>query len=396
MSSVSKLNRSNIYPPECQDKAMPAKASFDKTQLGKFDSDPARSWTLPGHYYYDADIYQKEMSHIFYRNWQYVCHVSLLQQAGQYFVREIGDQSVFLLKQENGDILGYHNVCQHRAHRLLEAEGKIGSRIVCPYHAWTYAPTGELVFARGSEEMTHFPKCDIQLQPVQVDQICGFIFVNLDAEASSMEQTYPGLEADILALAPEAANLKQAHLQNFRLAANWKNSVENYSECYHCPNRHPSLVESALDINRYKINIHHNYHRHVTSDVGGNQGYSIDPQHQSGDNFGSWLLWPNMVFEVYPGGNLTVFNHVPDGPESCVQETEWYFPNESPNAKEREVIDFVNAVREENIPICESVQRGLHSHGYQQGKFIVDPDRSYVSEHAVHDFQHRVLKAIQK
>ena len=374
---------------------MTDKIKPNKFKLENFDSDPAKSWTLPGHYYFDSDIYKREMTNIFYRNWQYACHNSVLEKPGQYFVRDIGDQSVFLLKQENGDILGYHNVCQHRAHRLLEDEGKIGARIVCPYHAWAYAPSGELLFARGSDKMEHFPKCDIHLQPVQVDQICGFVFVNLDLDAESMEQTYPGLESDILALAPEATQLQRAHQQNFNLAANWKNSIENYSECYHCPNRHPSLVNGALDINQYKINLHHNYHRHVTTDVGNSQGYAIGDQQQGDENFGSWLVWPNMVFEVYPGGNLTVFNHIPNGPESCIQETEWYFPNALPSPEEREVIDFVNEVREEDIPICESVQRGLHSHGYQQGKFIVDSERSYMSEHAVHDFQQKVLTAIQ-
>ena len=129
--------------------------------IENFDSDPARSWTLPGHYYFDADIYRAEMKQIFYRNWQYVCHISAIPQTGDYHVRDIGDQSVFVLRQENGDIVAYHNVCQHRAHRLLEDEGKIGKRIVCPYHAWAYAPTGELLFARGSEGMQDFPKCEI-------------------------------------------------------------------------------------------------------------------------------------------------------------------------------------------------------------------------------------------
>ncbi len=102
-----------------------------------------------------------------------------------------------------------------------------------------------------------------------------------------------------------------------------------------------------------------------------------------------------MVFEVYPGGNLTVFHHVPDGPEKTQQETEWYFADKTPTAEEQEVIHFVNIVREEDIPICESVQRGLHSQGYQQGRFIVDRDRTYVSEHAVHDFQLNVIRALK-
>jgi choline monooxygenase len=183
--------------------------------------------------------------------------------------------------------------------------------------------------------------------------------------------------------------------ENYDLVANWKNSIENYAECYHCPTRHPSLVNGALDIAQYKIDVRNGYHRHVTSDVGEHQGYSISADAAaSGENFGSWLIWPSTVIEVYPGGNLTVFNHVPIAPEFTRQETEWYFAGDKPTAEEQEVIDFVDVVRKEDIPICESVQRGLHSMGYKQGKLIIDPDQSYVSEHAVHDFQVRVLKAI--
>ena len=138
------------------------------------------------------------------------------------------------------------------------------------------------------------------------------------------------------------------------------------------------------------------YHRHITSDVGEQQGYAITHEDNgSSHEFGSWFVWPNMVFEVYPGGNLTVFHHVPAGAEQTIQETEWYFSAETPSVNEQEVIDFVHTVRLEDIPICESVQQGLHSKGYQQGRLIVDQDRTDVSEHAVHDFHRQVTSALR-
>ena len=358
-----------------------------------FTADPEKSWTIPGNYYFDRDIYDQEIASIFHRNWQYMCHGSLLSEPGQYFVRDIGDQSIFLVKDQQGEIRGYHNVCQHRAHRLLEGAGKIRDRITCPYHAWCYELTGELQFARGSDQVLDFPKDKIRLQPVRVDSLCGFYFVSLNSETKPIAELYTGLEEEILAIAPDAANLKRAYSKEFNLAANWKNSMENYSECYHCPNRHPSLVNSALDIDQYRIEVRGEYHRHITTDVGDSQGYKIDAS-EGPQEFGSWMMWPNMVFEVYPGGNLTIFNHVPTGPESTRQETEWFFSNDTPSEQEQEVIDFVNVVREEDIPICESVQRGLHSYGYHQGRFIVDKDRTYMSEHAVHDFQLKVMRAL--
>jgi len=267
--------------------------------LAHFSDDPDDAWTLPGRYYYDEAVYADELEKIFYRNWQYVCHISQLKTPGRYVVRDIGSQSVVVLRDTHGEIRGFHNVCQHRAHRLLEGEGQVRESITCPYHAWRYDLDGGLRFARGSDKMKNFPHDSIRLQSVRVDTLCGFVFANLDADAPPMAERYDGLEAEILTLAPDAPNLVRAHTHHYPLAANWKNSIENYSECYHCPNRHPSLVGTALDISRYRIKVYPGYHRHITGDVGEQQGYTITHEgNGSSHEFGSWFVWPNMVFEV--------------------------------------------------------------------------------------------------
>ncbi len=179
--------------------------------LGGFSENPENSWTLPGYYYYDADIYANEQQAIFYRSWQYACHISRLGSPGQFFVRDIDDQSVLVLHDKNGEIRAFHNVCQHRAHRLCEGSVTIANPITCPYHNWSYALSGELEFARGSEDVVDFPIDNIKLQAVRVDSICGFVFFNLDNNADPISEIYPGLEDDILALAPNAAKLELAH-----------------------------------------------------------------------------------------------------------------------------------------------------------------------------------------
>ena len=98
---------------------------------------------------------------------------------------------------------------------------------------------------------------------------------------------------------------------------------------------------------------------------------------------------------MYPGGYLNVFHHQPTAPERTVQRVEWYFPTEESTPEQQEVIEFVDAVRDEDVPICESVQRGLHSLGYTQGRLIATANRPHFSEHAVHDFQAKVLKALR-
>lgn len=363
--------------------------------IDRFEAEPERSRTLPGRYYWDPEIFEQERRRIFHRSWQYVGHVSMLPEPGSYIARDILDQGVFVLRDRAGELKAFFNVCQHRAHRLLEGEGKLSAFITCPYHAWAYDLAGALRSARGTEGLAGFERGDFGLVPVRLESFLGFLFVNLDGRAAPFKEVAGPLEAEVASFSPKAAELAIAYRRDYELNANWKNSVENYSECFHCPISHRSLVEAALDYGSYRITVHEHHHSHRSRDKGKDQGYSARTDTAAKtDEFGSWLLWPNWCLEVYPGGNLTVFHHVPVGPERTVQKVEWYFPPHALTAEEQGVIDFVHGVRLEDIPICESVQRGLHSLGYRRGRFVVDAGRTEISEHAVHDFQAKVLRAL--
>ena len=218
--------------------------------LAHFGDDPDNARTLPGHYYYDEAVYADELEQIFYRNWQYVCHISQLKTPGQYVVRDIGSQSVVVLCDSHDEIRGFHNVCQHRAHRLLEGEGQVREAITCPYHAWRYGLDGGLRFARGSDKMKNFPHGSIRLQPVRVDTLCGFVFANLDADAPPMAERYDGLEAEILALAPDAPNLVRAHTHHYPTGSELE---ELYRELF----RMLSLPQSAPESYRGLRSIFH-------------------------------------------------------------------------------------------------------------------------------------------
>jgi len=368
-------------------------ATVTPLRVSGFQEDPMRSQTMDATYYFDPAIFERERTAIFHRTWQYVGHVSMLPQPGSFMVREVADQSVALVRDQAGEIRAFFNVCQHRAHRLLEGEGRIGPVITCPYHNWAYGTDGALRTARGSEHLPAFDKSQFCLEPVRLGTMLGFLFVNLDGKAPEFAEVSGALEAEIAAFSPHAAELKCAHRDSYLLKANWKNSVENYDECFHCPNQHRTLIEEALDWSSYRITTHEHHHSHHSRDK--NVGYGTVTQGAAKpQEFGSWLLWPNWCIEAYPGGNLTIFHHVPTSPETTDQRIEWYFPQETPSDAEREIIDFVDVVRKEDIPICESVQQGLHSLGYRQGRFVVDQARSEISEHAVHDFQMKVLSAL--
>lgn len=372
-----------------------SKLNLAHDALAKFDPDAEKSHTLPGYYYYDRDIYEREKLAIFYHNWLYAGHVCLLDAPGKYLVRDIGDQSVIIIRHKDGELRGFHNVCQHRAHRLLEGEGGVRANIMCPYHNWTYEISGELKHARGSDRMLHFDRGGICLQKVNVEVFCGFVFYNFDLDATPMSIQFTALREEILAYSPHAPTLKRGYRREYPVKANWKNTVENFDECYHCPNQHRVLMDGGLDIETYRITVSENHHTHYSRDRGTNQAYTHNPDVDGrGKEFGGWLLWPNLSLEVYPGGYLNVFYHHPLDVEETVQIVEWYFDTETVTPEQQSIIDFMHITRAEDIPICESVQRGLHSMGYGQGRFVVDPERSSFSEHAVHDFQSRVVHAL--
>lgn len=360
------------------------------------DAIPPAPATLPGHYYVDPAIFEQEKEAIFYRTWQYIGHLSMFEKGASYVVRDIADESIVVLRERGGDYRAFYNVCQHRAHQLLEGEGALPPLIVCPYHTWAYDHSGQLRKARGTDHIEGFDTSKIQLKSVRLEQWCGFLFVNLDDDATPISELLSELEPELRSFSATPENLKIAERYAIPLAANWKNSIENFSECYHCPNKHPTLSENALDLTSYKIECQPHYHVHRSQDLGEHVGYKVDPGAAGRPNeFRSFFIWPNIVFEVYPGGNLTVFHHAPDGVGNCIQGIEWYFGSSELTEDERAVVDFVHTVRLEDVPLCESVQRGLGSRGYGQGTLVVDPNRSFESEHAVYDFQQKVLKALE-
>ena len=93
--------------------------------------------TLSTRYYLDREIYEQEKIKILYRNWHYAGHASQVANSGDYLTLEIGDENLIVIRGDDGELKGFFNVCRHRAHKLLEDEGNVGS-ITCPYHAWNY------------------------------------------------------------------------------------------------------------------------------------------------------------------------------------------------------------------------------------------------------------------
>ena len=365
-------------------------------KVERFDPDPGRSYTLPSRLYVDPAVYAWEQQAIFARSWTYAGHLGALAEPGCYVTCSVADQNILIIRGKDGALRGFYNVCQHRAHELLKGSGR-AKVITCPYHAWSYHADGRLRSARGSEDMPGFDKGEFCLKPVRVETLANFVFVNLDPEAPPLAIQSGALEQEIRAYCPEIDGLVLARTLTYDVAGNWKNSVDNFLECYHCHVAHSDFCD-LVDMTSYRSICYDIYSSHC----GRAARMESKAYHYTGASrarqFGSWWLWPDLCIEVFPGApNVNIFRHLPVGPERTRHVFEFYMQSPTPTAEQEDAIRYIDAVLQaEDIALVESVQKGLHSRGYNQGRFIVDPGRTDMSEHAVHHFHGLVVDAMTR
>jgi phenylpropionate dioxygenase-like ring-hydroxylating dioxygenase large terminal subunit len=364
---------------------------------GGLHADPSKSYTMASGYYSDPAIHDQEQDAIFARSWIFVGHESQVAEPGCYKTVELADESIALVRGRDGTLRAFYNVCQHRAHRILTGEGKLKLTMVCPYHAWAYDFDGRLRTARGCENVDGFDKSEFGLKQVRVDTMLGMVFINLDADAPSFAEQYGGLEEDILRWMPRAGQLGFAMARDFHLMANWKVVIDNFQECYHCEPAHPAFVDLvAMPTYRNKT---HQFWSAQTSDMphsNQNSAYDFEP----GDvdfGYAGYFVWPNLTIWLMPGEpNLMTLQMMPDGPEGCLEHLHWHSLGGALTDQSQSAIDYtIDVLQPEDISLCESVHQGLKSRGYDRGRFIVDRDRTHISEHAVHHFHMLVMQALE-
>jgi len=332
---------------------------------------------------------------ILQKTWQWACHEEKLRETGSYYVKEIAGHSILLLRNQDAKLNAFYNVCQHRAHALLKGEGKT-QMIVCPYHAWCYDLDGSLRSARHSEHLEEFEKSKICLSKVQIEEFCGFIYINLDPGAASLAEQTGDLAKEIGEFAPDVSALTFAHRLTFDIKSNWKNVVDNFLECYHCPTAHKDFC-TLLQFETYKVKTHGIYSSHMAK--GGNAdntAYSVEGA--TVDDHAVWWLWPNTCLMRYPGrGNFLVMNVIPVGLNQTIETYDFFFETSEPTVQEVEAINYINDVlQKEDIDIVESVQCGMETPAFEFGRIVHDPAESGLSEHAVHHFHGLVLDAYAK
>ncbi len=354
--------------------------------------DPGASLSLHADAYTRPEWFDHEQRTVFARTWQWVGHVELVRDPGAYVATTVAGMSIAVVRDKAGELRAFYNVCKHRAHELLDGRGTTNA-ITCPYHAWTYDLGGRLTGARHTQHLVDFSTADICLDQVGVEEFGGFVWVNLDPTARPLAEQAGDLGAEIADWAPDVADLTFAHRLTYEIDSNWKNVVDNFLECYHCHVAHRDFV-SLVDMDTYEVTTHGIYSSHM-AEAGKSENSAYDVSEATVTDHAVWWLWPNTCMMRYPGrGNFIIMHIIPTGPETTLETYDFFLETAEPTEAELESIRYIDDVLQaEDIALVESVQRGMRTPAFEQGRIVNDPNGSGLSEHAVHHFHGLVLDA---
>lgn len=362
---------------------------------GRFDTLPENSFTLPAEWYYEPEVYRAEHRAIFYRNWWYVGHRSDLPKAGDFFTAEIVDQRLFVIRGSDGVLRAFHNVCSHRAHPVVEGSGN-RKLITCPYHQWCYGSDGKFRQARGRESLKSWIPDNADLKPIRLEDYGGLLFINFDADAVPLVEQAGVLLGHMHETCPRLEDLRRVHRFERDVKANWKTVIDNNHECYHCDANHRTLME-LIDYAGTAVWTDDGitFSHRVQNKALENGAYNLRPEELAQESlFG--FIFPVHIPLMFPGSpSLIMFQILPTGPETTRERMDFYLLGDQPSEQEQRFIDFITGTLvPEDVGLCEEVQKGLHSLGYRQGRFVVDRSHPEFSEHHVHFFQRMVRDAL--
>lgn len=336
--------------------------------------------TLSGEYFTSEEIFRAEHERIFHRSWLLAGHVSQLAAPGSYFLFELDRESVIVLRDAQGEVRAFHNLCRHRGSRLcLAGQGEIGNSLQCPYHAWTYGLDGSLRAAPTMSELPGFEASEHGLLPVALAAWQGFLFLNLADDPMPFAEALPGLQGKFPAW--RLPELRSVHQKVYEVEANWKLFFHNYSECYHCPKVHPHLnkltpfrnTENDLDEGpvlggpMWMSNPEGSMTMH-----GGRCAlpFSDLSQEERGRVY-YYTVFPSAFLSLHPD-YVMIHRALSLGPAKTRILCDWYFHPEAiaaPGFDPQPAIDFWDLTNRQDWELCANAHKGVASNAWQPGPY---------------------------
>jgi choline monooxygenase len=340
----------------------------------------AEAYTIPAAWYTDKRVADLELQNVFSQNWQAVARLSQLEKHGQYVTATVANEPIVVVRGRDGKLRAFYNVCRHHAMTVMNEPCGHAEHMRCPYHGWTYNLEGELRGMTEFDGVKNFERSDNGLVPVLVETWENFVFVNLDTQAAPLRDFLGALVE--LAKPLGFGDLKFVERRSYVQNCNWKVYVDNFLDGgYHVPHMHKGL-NSVLDYTNYTI-------ENVDRCCVQSSPVSVDAKSEAsaaatrkGDRAFYFWQYPNFMLNWYEG-YLDTNLVLPLGPDRCEVIFDFYFGDisEANMPYVRESMGVSELVQQEDIVICDGVQRGLSSRAYQAGRLSV---RREAGEHLFH------------
>ncbi|MBV8207490.1 MAG: aromatic ring-hydroxylating dioxygenase subunit alpha [Acidobacteria bacterium] len=336
-----------------------------------------RASTIPANWYRDRRVAQAEASCVFGASWQCVARADQIAEPGQFVSTEISGEPILVVRGADCHLRGFFNVCRHHAAAVATAPCGSASVFKCPYHGWTYGLDGTLRGAPDFSAVQDFDPASYGLAPVLAEQWQQFVFVNLDLGAPTLD-SYVG-DFAFRAASLGLTELRFVERREYELKCNWKVFVDNYLDGgYHVPYVHKAL-NSVLDYRQYTVE---------TAGRACLQSSPVDSASAVDESLGrtrrgaAYYFWfyPNFMLNWYEGvldTNLVL----PAGIDRTRVIFDFYFGPEFDEEAARNSIAVSEHIQDEDVAICEAVQRGLGSRAYSTGRLSV---RREAGEHLFH------------
>jgi Rieske 2Fe-2S family protein len=336
--------------------------------------------TLPGEYFIAPAIYAEELDKIFLQRWICVGREDRIPRPGDWFVQEIGRESVIVLRDKVGGFRAYFNVCRHRGTRICEEHsGRFSETIQCPYHAWTYALDGRLIGAPSTNDLPGFDKADYPLFPVGVATWEGFLFINLARNPEPFDQAWDRLMGRFSRF--NLPNLRVHRTIEYDVRANWKLLFQNYSECYHCGPVHPALAkltpptsgENDLTEGPFTGGFMVINRGHESLTMSGNScGVTVgELPDEDMNRVYYYAIFPNMLLSLHP--DYVMFHTLwPRGVDTTQIFCSWLFHPSTlsdPSFHPDDGVEFWDMTNRQDWHICEQSQLGVKSRAYVPGPY---------------------------
>ena len=348
--------------------------------------------TLASKFYTEPAILEIEKMRIFLQTWQLVGTLShecgetngvkrTIADPESFFTADVTGEPIIVVRDKEGTLRAFSNVCRHRAGPIALGSG-CKNVLRCQYHGWTYTLDGRLIGTPDVEGVEFFDRSNMGMVPLRVETWEQFIFVNFDLDAEPLSVYLGRIPEQVRGF--QFAGLQFAERRDYIIHCNWKVYVDNYLEGYHIPIAHPGLMRE-IDYAQYRTDTYRYYSeqfapiRAMKTDDATERFYAPGKGLQQAVYF--WVF-PNLMLNVYPD-NISTNLIVPLSHDKTLTIFEWFF-HDAEDAKVQEriqrAIAFSDEVQQEDIGLCENVQRGLRSSTYDRGRYSVK------RENGVHHF----------